>query len=102
MQLDPKISGESCIKKLENPKKKLRRFEMHEFKEKFPILAPITFRPLNGSTVFESLTTVCLGYHDKFALGYVILGNVEYDLLELFERYEYYEDGVWKPFGVER
>ena len=77
-------------------KKKWRPFTLDEFRAKFPLLSPVTFR----RKASEVPKTFCfVGYT---ANGAIILGSNWYSLNNLFEDYELKgEDGNWTPFGVE-
>lgn len=81
------------------PKEDYRPFTLEEFRSKFPLLSPITFREKDGGTVF---TQCFLGYteteyHDPF----VTLGACEFFLEELFEEYELLDsENKFVPFGV--
>lgn len=77
-------------------KKKWRPFTLNEFRAKFPLLSPVTFRRNNNG---ELRTYSFIGY---IADGTIILGNDWHKLDNLFEVYEIQdEDGSWTPFGVE-
>ena len=83
------------------PNEEYRPYTLEEFRSKFPLLSPITFREKDGGIVF----TLCfLGYtqyegfkdHDPF----VTLGACEFRLSELFEEYELLDSDKFIPFGV--
>lgn len=82
--------------------KKYRPFTLKEFQRNFEIGKPIKFRRKYNSTSETYL--IYLGYtfseieHEYFEN--VFIGNNSYYLNELFEKYEYEIDDVWKPFGV--
>lgn len=86
------VEGHESSKK----KKKWRPFTLDEFRAKFPLFSPVTFRrKTNGE-----LRTYCfIGY---IASGTIILGNDWRRFDNLFEDYELQDkDGNWTPFGVE-
>ena len=85
---------ESSLKPEE--KKKWRPFTLAEFRAKFPLLSPVTFRRKGD----RDPNTFCfIGY---MASGAVILGSNWYSLNDLFETSELKdENGNWTPFGVE-
>ena len=76
-------------------KKKWRPFTLEEFRAKFPLLSPVTFRrKKNGDP-----KTICfLGY---IASESIILGNEWHRLNNLFDDYELQDKDGWTPFGVE-
>lgn len=76
--------------------KKWRPFTLDEFRAKFPLLSPVTFRSKNDG---DPKTFCFIGY---FADRRIVLGSDLCNLDALFERYELQDkDGNWKPFGVE-
>jgi hypothetical protein len=76
--------------------KKGRPFTLDEFRAKFPLLSPVTFKEKKEGIP----KTFCfIGYK---ADGRIILGNNWCSLNNLFENYELQDkDGNWVPFGVE-
>lgn len=76
--------------------KKWRPFTLDEFRTKFPLLSPVTFRR-KTSKVPQAFCFV--GYT---ANGAIILGSDWCSFDVLFADYELKdEDGNWTPFGVE-
>lgn len=78
-------------------KKKWRPFTLDEFRAKFPLLSPVTFKEKK-----EGLPkTFCfIGYNS--VSGVIILGPDYCALRTLFGAYELQDkDGKWTPFGVE-
>lgn len=75
--------------------KRWRPFTLDEFRAKFPLLSPVTFRRRADGVP----QTFCfLGYDDKaiiLGLGWNSFENL-FDVFELKDK-----DGNWTPFGVE-
>lgn len=83
-------------------KKKYRPYTLDEFCDKFPAGRPIKLRMRGGDEIGNFLL---IGYWQKQGKedAYIYIGRGSYDLEELFENYEWYDDatGDWAPFGVE-
>jgi hypothetical protein len=81
----------------------LRPFTADEFLEMFIPNNVVIFRPKTNHRY--EYHTVFNGYEMDDNLLVAIFGNKEYQLKELFERYEYLsvdaKERSWKPFGVE-
>lgn len=76
-------------------KKKWRPFTLDEFRAKFPLLSPVTFRrKKNGVPKIFCF----VGYT---ADGGIILGTNWFNPKDLFDRYELKDKDGWTPFGVE-
>ena len=82
--------------------KKYRPYTPEEFCDKFQIGQPIKFRLRGGDEIGNFLL---IGYWQKQSKedAYIYIGRGSYDLEELFENYEWRDDGTgsWVPFGVE-
>lgn len=83
------------------PNEEYRPFTLEEFRSKFPLLSPITFREKDTGTVY---TQCFLGYtenKDNCYGPFVTLGACEFFLEELFEEYELLDsEDKYVPFGV--
>jgi hypothetical protein len=83
--------------------KHLRPFTAEEFIEMFIPNDVVIFRPKTNHRY--EYHTVFNGYEMDDITLVAIFGNKEYQLKELFERYEYLsvdaKERSWKPFGVE-
>lgn len=94
---------EKSLKKNIFKEKIFRPFTLEEFQRNFEIGKPIKFRRKWNSTSETCL--IYLGYsfseieHQYFEC--ILIGNNSYYLDELFEKYEYYKDDKWIPFGLE-
>lgn len=79
--------------------KKWRPFTLDEFRAKFPLLSPVTYRWKKGGRSFTMCVT---GYEVSDGREYVILGGRYYGFCELVCENELQDkDGNWVPFGVE-
>lgn len=82
------------------PEEEYRPYTLEEFRSKFPLLSPITFREKDGGIVF----TLCfLGYsvYKDNDYKFVILGACEFRLSELFKEYELLDsENKYVPFGA--
>lgn len=91
---------EDCVNPPE-PSEEYRPFTLEEFRSKFPLLSPITFREKDGGIVY---TQCFLGYtenKDNCYEPFVTLGACEFRLSELFEEYELLDsEDKYVPFGV--
>lgn len=85
------------VRPVEETKKWRPFFTTDEFRAKFPLLSPVTFKEKKEGIP----KTFCfIGYK---ADGRIILGNNWFRFNSLFEDYELKdEDGNWVPFGVEK
>lgn len=90
---------ESSLKPKE---KKLRPYTLEEFMTIFPVGRPINLRMRGDDEIGNFLL---IGYWQKQGKedAYIYIGRGSYELEELFENYERYDDatGGWVPFGVE-
>ena len=89
---------EECVNP--EPSEEYRPYTLEEFRSKFPLLSPITFREKDGGTVY----TFCfLGYsvYKDNDYKFVTLGACEFRLSELFEKYELLDsENKFVPFGT--
>lgn len=89
---------EECVNP--EPSEEYRPYTLEEFRSKFPLLSPITFREKDGGTVY----TFCfLGYsvYKDNDYKFVTLGACEFRLSELFKEYELLDsENKYVPFGA--
>jgi hypothetical protein len=91
---------------VKEPEKKYRPFSIEEWKFKHSIGETILYR-YKGAYCGEA-ELAYLGYFkpldgttDESGKGHIVLGNNAYSLQNLFDNYEMWVDGEWKPFGEE-
>lgn len=78
--------------------KKWRPFTLEEFRARFSLLSPVTYRWKKGDRSFTMCVT---GYEVSDGREYVILGGRYYGFCELVCENELQDkDGNWTPFGV--
>ena len=87
------------------PEKKYRPFSIEDWKFKHSIGETILYRYKDDNYEAE---VMYLGYikpldriTDEAGEGQIVLGNNAYSLQNLFDNYEIWVDGGWKPFGFE-
>ena len=82
-------------------KKKYRPFDPATFEQYFDIGSVIEFRKKDEKNRIykETIESTARDYNlNEF---YVEIGEYTYTLSDLFEDFELFENGEWKPFGVE-
>ena len=82
-------------------KKKYRPFDSKTFEQHFDIGSVIEFRKKDEKNRIykETIESTARDYNiNEF---YVEIGEYTYTLSDLFEDFELFENGEWKPFGVE-
>lgn len=82
------------------PEETTRPFTLKEFLEKFKIMYPIRYRPI-FSRDFIIVAGVIGWFEDKEnGDDGVIIGSRNHLLKDLFDSYEFEQDGQWFPFSV--
>lgn len=85
------------------PEQKYRPYSLDEWKRTHELGTEVVFRKKRKVTGTSKpvMHRVFLGYDEgKHYLEKIHLGYSAFTLETLFEKYEIYEDGIWKPFGV--
>ena len=94
---------EECVTK--EPEKKYRPYSLEEFSNIFKVGDLIVFRMKNDDEVkcamFTGYITDVERIDDKTPGAFeVMLGIFHYSLFSLFEDFEWFYNGRWKPFGI--
>lgn len=79
-----------------------RPYTLAEFLQEFSLSKPVKFRQKSTGNIHYQ---ILLGY-SEYAYEddenlYVTLGTTEYTLQNLFEKYEVFKDGAFRPFGIQ-
>lgn len=85
------------------PEQKYRPYSLDEWKRTHPLGTEVVFKKKRKPTGHSMpiMHRVFLGYDEgKHYLEKIHLGYSAFTLETLFEKYEIYEDGTWRPFGV--
>lgn len=88
------------------PEQEYRPYTLSEWKRNHPLGTEVVFRKKrkdleSAESTKPVMHRVFLGYDEgECNLGMIHLGYSAFTLYTLFEKYEIYEDGTWKPFGV--
>lgn len=85
------------------PEQKYRPYTLDEWKRTHELGTEVVFRKTRKPTGHSMpvMHRVFLGYDEgKHYLEKIHLGYSAFTLETLFEKYEIYEDGIWRPFGV--
>lgn len=85
------------------PEQKYRPYSLDEWKRTHELGTEVVFKKKRKPTGHSMpiMHRVFLGYDEgKHYLEKIHLGYSAFTLETLFEKYEIYEDGTWKPFGV--
>lgn len=84
---------------VKEPKKKYRPYSVMEFIKYYPIGSHLHLRIKDDSMDMHRLID---GYNDyKNGNGTLFMCGTGFSMSELYENYEIFKDGEWKPFGVE-
>lgn len=87
------------ILKLE--KKKYRPFDSATFEQHFDIGSVIKYRRKDKKNhIYKETIESTLRDYNSTEFYYVEIGEYYYTLSDLFEYFELFENGEWKPFGV--
>lgn len=79
--------------------KKYRPYTFMEFIKEYPLGSHLRFRPKSKTM---EMHRVIDGYNDCLnGSGTLFLCGALFSMLELYDNYEIFKDGEWKPFGVE-
>ena len=80
-------------------KKGYRPYTINEFIKEYPLGSQLLFRPKSGSMEMHRLIE---GYNDHLnGTGTLFLCGAGFSMSELYDNYEIFKDGKWKPFGIE-
>ena len=82
-------------------KKKYRPFDSKTFEQHFDIGSVIEFRKKDEKNRIYKETIESTSRDYNLNEFYVEIGEYTYTLSDLFEDFELFENGEWKPFGVE-
>ena len=82
-------------------KKKYRPFDSKTFEQHFDIGSVIEFRKKDEKNRIYKETIESTSKDYNLNEFYVEIGEYTYTLSDLFEDFELFENGEWKPFGVE-
>lgn len=85
------------------PEQKYRPYSLDEWKRTHELGTEVVFKKKRKPTGHSMpiMHRVFLGYDEgKHYLEKIHLGYSAFTLETLFEKYEIYEDGTWRPFGV--
>lgn len=83
------------------PSEEYRPYTLEEFRSKFPLLSPITFREKDTETVYTFCFLGYSVYKDNDYEPFVTLGACEFHLEELFKEYELLDsEDKYVPFGT--
>ena len=94
----PYFISEDDLKPKE-PEKKYRPYTVMEFIKYYPIGSHLHFRPKSDTMEMHRLID---GYNDcKNGAGTLFICGAMYSMSELYDNYEIFKDGNWKPFGAE-
>lgn len=84
---------------VKEPEKTYRAYTVMEFIKEYPLGSYLHFRPKSDTMEMHRLID---GYNDyKNGNGTLFMCGTGFSMSELYDNYEIYVDGVWKPFGVE-
>lgn len=94
---------------VEEPKKKYRPFSIEDWKFKHSVGKTILYRykgtycddHREAEVMYLGYVKPLDGITDEAGKGELVLGNESLGLQNLFNNYEIWADGEWKPFGVE-
>lgn len=79
--------------------KKYRPYTVMEFIKEYPLGSHLHFRPKSKTMEMHRLID---GYNDCLnGSGTLFLCGVLFSMSELYDDYEIFKDGKWKPFGIE-
>lgn len=79
-------------------KKKYRPYTVMEFIKEYPLGSHLLFRPKSRIMEMHRLID---GYNDyKNGNGTLFMCGTRFPMSELYDNYEIFKDGEWKPFGV--
>lgn len=83
---------------VKEPENKYRPYNVMEFIKHYPIGSHLHFRPKDKTIEMHRLID---GYNDCLnGAGTLFVCGMMYSMRELYNNYEIFEDGEWKPFGV--
>lgn len=90
-----------------SPEEEFRPYTLSEWRRNHALGTEVVFRKKRKTLELAESTKpimhrVFLGYDEggDVDLEMIHLGYSAFTLYTLFEKYEIYEDGIWKPFGV--
>lgn len=84
---------------VKEPEKTYRAYTVMEFIKEYPLGSHLHFRPKSDTMEMHRLID---GYNDcKNGAGILFMCGLMYSMSELYDNYEIFKDGEWKPFGVE-
>ncbi len=84
---------------VKEPEKKYKPYIVMEFIKEYPLGSHVHFRPKDKMIEMHRIVD---GYNDCLnGAGILFMCGAMYSLLELYDKYEIFEDGEWKPFGIE-
>lgn len=84
---------------VKKPEKTYRAYTVMEFIKEYPLGSHLHFRPKSDTMEMYRLID---GYNDyKNGNGTLFMCGTRFSMSELYENYEIFKDGEWKPFGVE-
>ena len=84
--------------KPEEPEKKYRPYTVMEFIKEYPLGSHLRFRPKSETMEMHRLID---GYNDCLnGSGTLFLCGAMFSMSELYDNYDIFKDGEWKPFGV--
>ena len=94
---------------VEEPEKKYRPFSIEDWKFKHSVGDTILYRykgtycddHREAEVMYLGYVKPLDGVTDEAGKGELVLGNESLDLQNLFNNYEIWVDGSWKPFGIE-
>lgn len=79
--------------------KTYRPYTVMEFIKEYPLGSHLRFRPKSKTMEMHRLID---GYNDCLnGSGTLFLCGAIFSMLELYDNYEIFKDGEWKPFGIE-
>lgn len=82
----------------EKSKEKYRPYTVMELIRHYPIGSHIHFRPKDKTMEMHRLVD---GYNDcKNGAGTLFMCGIMFSMSELYDNYEIFKDGEWKPFGI--
>lgn len=84
------------------PEKKYRPFSIEEWKFKHSVGETIFYRHegTEAEVMYLGFIKPFDGITDESGKGQIVLGNNAYGLQNLFDNFEMWVDGGWKPFGI--
>ena len=84
---------------VKEPEKTYRAYTVMEFIKEYPLGSYLHFRPKSDTMEMHRLID---GYNDyKNGNGTLFMCGTGFSMSELYDNYEIFKDGEWKPFGVE-